>query len=334
MSLRTRALVTLAALAVALLSAVAAQAEIVVRQDAAGRPITLDVLAPAVDVDWYAGLLSAAAHGDEISRVTIRVVTDSEVSRLCGDDAAACFERRGGVSTITVPVGRSSSLASIVLHEYGHHLDATRAVDGVAELNGTPAWWAARGMAALLQAGSVAFDYSLGWNRSIGEVFAEDYAYIHSAGYYSIPWLAPPDETLRNAMLAELGAIAPPPPTTPVTPAPPIEPAPPEQPDARPVVATRNGVLRPRHRASIRFQALGPNRRVTLTGSVAPVRRGRGAARLEISCNGTIVGRADLRRSATIDLPGFGPATCRAAIVSTSTSRQRYSLRLKLTPAP
>jgi hypothetical protein len=330
-SLRTRGIVTLAALAVALLSAVAARAEIVVKQDAAGRPITFDVLTPAVDVDWYAGILSAAAHGDEISRVTIRVVAPSEISRLCGADAAACFERRGGVSTITVPIGRNSSLASIVLHEYGHHLDASRAVDGVSELNGTPVWWTARGMAALLQAGTVAFDYSLGWNRSIGEVFAEDYAYLHTGGYYSIPWLAPPDDTLRSAMLAELGAIAPPPPTTPVTPAPPVEPAPPEQPDVRPVIATRSGVLAPRGRASIRFQALGPGRRVTVTGSVASVRRRHAGARLEISCGGTIVARADLRRSATIDVPSFGPASCRAALVSTSSSRQRYSLRLKLT---
>jgi hypothetical protein len=331
-SLRIRGLVTLAALAVALLSAVTARAEIVVRQDAAGRPITFDVLAPAVDVDWYAGILSAAAHGDEISSVTIRVVAPSEISRYCGADAAACFARRGGSSTITLPVGRSSPLASIVLHEYGHHLDAGRAVDGVSELNGTPAWWAARGMAALLQVGAVAFDYSLGWERSVGEVFAEDYAYIHTRGHYSIPWLTPPGETLRAAMLAELGGIAPPPPTAPVTPAPPVERAPPAQPEARPVVATRNGVLRPRGRVSIRFRALGPDRNVTVTGSVAAFRRGHAAARLEISCGGKIVGRADLRRAATVDVPDVGRATCRAALVSTSAARQRYSLRLELTP--
>ena len=40
----------------------------------------------------------------------------------------------------------------------------------------------------------VAFDYSLGWNHSIPEVFAEDYAYIHMGAGYGIPWLAPPDQ--------------------------------------------------------------------------------------------------------------------------------------------
>jgi hypothetical protein len=191
-------------------------------------------------------------------------------------------------------------------------------------------------MAALLQAGTVAFDYSLGWNRSIGEVFAEDYAYIHSGSHYSIPWLAPPDEALRNAMLAELGAVAPLPAPTPPAPQPqpPSEPAPPAEPDARPVVATRAGVLRPRGRASIPFQLLGAGRQVTVSASVAAFRRGRAAARLEIVCGDTVIGRAVVRRGATIEVPSFGPSRCRAAIVSTSRSSQRYSLRLKLTLAP
>jgi hypothetical protein len=332
-SLRTRGLVTLASLAVALVAAVAARAEVVLRQDAAGRAITFDVLAPAVDVDWYAGILSAAAHGDEISRVTVRIVPTAEVTGRCGAGAAACYERRGGVSTITVPAGRSASLASIVLHEYGHHLDASWAVGGVPELNGTPAWWAARGMAALLQAGTVAFDYSLGWGYSIGEVFAEDYAYIHSGDHYSIPWLAPPDESLRTALLAELGAAVLPPATPPVTPAPPVPPAvpePPAEPDARPLVSTRAGVLAPRGRAAIPFQLLGPGRRVSVSASVAPLGRARAAARLEIVCGGKVVRRSRLNRSASIEVPSLGPGLCRATVVSTSAKRQRYSLRLRL----
>ncbi len=334
MSLRTRGFVTLAALAVALLAAVAARAEIVVKQDASGRAITFDVLAPAVDVDWYAGILSAAAHGDEISRVTVRIVAPADIAARCGADAAACYERRGGVSTITVPAGTSSSLASIVLHEYGHHLDAGWAVEGVSELNGTPAWWAARGMAGLVQAGTATFDYSLGWSHSVGEVFAEDYAYIHSGGHYSIPWLAPPDEALRAAMLAELGAaVSPAVPTAPV-PAPPPAPqppaTPPAAPDPRPIVATRSGILAPRGRVGIPFRLLGAGRRVSVTAAVSPVRKGRAVARLEIVCGSTIVRRADLRRSTTIEIPSLGPAMCRASVVSTGTARQRYSLRLRL----
>jgi hypothetical protein len=60
-------------------------------------------------------------------------------------------------------------------HEYGHHLDFAWPVSGLPEPNGTPVWWAARGMAQFLRDGLVAFDYSLGWSRSVGEIFAEDY---------------------------------------------------------------------------------------------------------------------------------------------------------------
>jgi hypothetical protein len=328
-SLRTRTLAALAALAVALLSAAAAQAEIVVRKDAAGRTLTFDVLAPDVDVDWYAGIITSAAHGDEISGVTVRIVSPGEIAARCGSQAAACYERRRGVSTITVPVGRSASLASVVLHEYGHHLDASRPVDGVNELNGTPAWWAARGMAALLAARTVTFDYSLSWERSIGEIFAEDYAYIHGGDHYSIPWLAPPDAALRDAMFAELGAGGPAPAPASAAPAAPAEPpAQPVQPEA--VVTARSGVLAPRGRATIPFRLLGPNRRVTVTGAVSSLRRGPASARLEIVCGAAVVGRADLRGTRTLDLPGVGPASCRAVVVSTSRSHQRYSLRLRL----
>ena len=41
-------------------------------------------------------------------------------------------------------------------------------------------------MAALLAEQQVAFDYSLGWSHSVGEVFAEDYAYIHVHSRYGM----------------------------------------------------------------------------------------------------------------------------------------------------
>ena len=74
MTSRRRCATLLVALVAALALATAAGAEIVTRADTEGRTITFDVQAPSVDVDWYAAVLRAAAHGDEISRVTIRIV--------------------------------------------------------------------------------------------------------------------------------------------------------------------------------------------------------------------------------------------------------------------
>lgn len=209
--------IVLVAVVAALAAAAAARAEIVVSHDDQGRPITFDVRAPETDVEWYASLLRGAAHGDEIATVTIRVVPPEDVPALCGAaEAAACYGARGGGATIVVPAGRDDEVAHVVLHEYGHHVDQTWAVGGFAEPNGTPTWWAARGVEELLRGGQVAFDYSLGWSRGIGEIFAEDYAYIHLPGRYGIPWLSPPDEALRAALLAELAGSPPAQPVTPV----------------------------------------------------------------------------------------------------------------------
>jgi hypothetical protein len=320
-----RLLLPLAALATALVSAAAASAEIVTRTDDAGRTITFDVLAPDVDVDWYAGLLRSAAHGDEIGRVTIRIVPRAEVRERCGPGAAACYSRRGASGTIVVPAGSGDELASTVLHEYGHHLDAAWAVNGVRELNGTPVWWASRGMAGLLAGGSVTHDYSVSWDRSVGEIFAEDYAYVHLGGRYGISWLEPPDDALRTALLAEIAAG----PTTPVPP--PSRPA-----QTRPLVITRAGVLRPRAVRTIPFGLLGPGRRVTLSARIVGPRSGPTAARIEVRCNGRLVQSKRLvgGRLAGIDRRNLGPARCDARLVSTASARQRYELRLRLAVQP
>ena len=190
---RGRAVVAALLAALALAGATGANAAIVTSHDDAGRAITFDVRATAVDTEWYASVLRAAAHGNEISNVTITIVPEPQIPAVCGgQEAAACYSRTG-TPTIFVPAGKSRLLETILLHEYGHHLDTFWHVSGVPELNGTPTWWAARGMASLLASNQVALDYSLGWSHSIAEVFAEDYAYIHTHSRYGITWLSPPD---------------------------------------------------------------------------------------------------------------------------------------------
>jgi len=201
---RGRAVFAALLAALALAGATGANAAIITSHDDQGRTITFDVRAPVVDTEWYASVLRAAAHGNEISNVTITIVPEPQIPAFCGgQDAAACYSRNG--PTIYVPAGKSRLLETILLHEYGHHLDTVWHVPGVPELNGTPTWWADRGMASLLASNQVAFDYSLGWSHSIGEVFAEDYAYIHTHSRYGITWLSPPDAALQRDMFTELG---------------------------------------------------------------------------------------------------------------------------------
>jgi hypothetical protein len=312
---KTLLVLVVASLTLAL--ATSAGAAIINSQDGQGRRITFDVRAATVDTEWYAAVLRASAHGDEISDVTVRIVPEAQIGNLCGGDAVACYTGQDRNPTIIVPAGQSTSLESTLLHEYGHHLDANWSVPGVRELNGTPVWWTMRGMAGLLAQHRVAFDYSLGWNHSIPEVFAEDYAYIHMGAGYGIPWLAPPDQTLKDAMFAELGS--------------PTAPLPPTRND--PLVINRSGTLAPRGTRSVPFGLLGPGRHVTLTATVTKPNRAGVRARVLIACDGRTVKTQTFvkgRTSRTLDVPSIGPATCSAQVVSTSKVSLRYTLRLRL----
>jgi len=303
--------------AFALAGATGANAAIITSHDDQGRTITLDVRAAAVDTEWYASVLRAAAHGNEISDVTIMIVPEPQIPAFCGgQEAAACYSR-GAPATIIVAAGKSALLETDLLHEYGHHLDTYWHVSGIPELNGTAIWWAARGMDALLANHQVAFDYSLGWSHSAGEIFAEDYAYIHTHSRYAITWLSPPDASLESALFAELGTPAEPLPFAPEV----------------PLIINRRGTLAPRDGFSVPFGLLGPGRRVTLTATISKANRKGIRARAQVVCDGQVVatrtfGTGQAKR--TLDIPNLGPATCDARLVSSVPTLLSYTLRLTL----
>jgi len=310
---------TVLVLVLSLAVAAGANAAIVTSTDAQGRRITFDVRAASVDTDWYAAVLRATAHGNEISNVTIRIVPDQSIDTTCGNEAAACYTRASGKPTIIVPAGKNTFIEGTLIHEYGHHLDASTAVPGVPELNGTPAWWAARGMASMFASHEVAFDYALGWSHSIAEIFAEDYAYIHvgPSYHYAITWLSPPDASLKATMFAELGT-----PTEPLPAAPEV-----------PLVINRRGTLAPRDRFSVPFGLLGPGRRVTLAATISKPNRKGVRARAQLVCNSQVVAIREFRKGQakrTLDIPNLGPATCDIRLVSSVSTSLAYSLRLTL----
>jgi len=308
-----RRLLVLLALAASLGFAGQAAAAEVVLQDDQGRPIRFDVRVDGVDAEWYAAFLRAAPHGDEISTVTIQLVSWDELRSTCGRGAAGCYAR----SRMTVPAEQSDEAAHTLVHEYGHHLDRSTAVNGQSEPNGTPHWWRARGMAELARLGSVARDYSLSWNRSIAEIFAEDYARLAlGTTAHKITWLGEPDETVLAAIKADLG-LGPPPAVV-------------RPPALKPVTLDRRGTLAPRARATLSFGLLGPGRRVIATATLA------GRASLEIRCGGARVALKTMpagKTRVTIDRRDLGPGECTAALTSTSASRRAYTLVVRLSIA-
>lgn len=300
-----------------------APAQEVVQRDNEGRAIRFDLRTNA-DVAWYAGLLRRAAHGDEIEHVTVRIVDWHELGAQCSTEAAAgCYSRRrGNRGVMIVPAGRSSRLAHTVLHEYGHHVDASRRHSGLEEPNGTPLWWRARGMAELVSVRSVRDRYQVGWDRAISEVFAEDYAYTNLRRGFRIGWLEPPSRVVQQAIRADLGLAEPPPITN-------------TQPAVKPVVITREGTLEPNGSITVDFGLLGPNRQVRLQGVLVSAGGTRG--RVEVVCDSTQRRRALTGAGpASLVLSGVGPARCEASLSNTGAEpgRFRFVVRLALQRRP
>lgn len=261
--------------AAALAAAVpAADAAVTTHSDGAGRTITVDTRSGGASPATYAAILRDSVHGDEIERVVVRVVARGRIASLCGSgEATACYSGNGRRGTMIVPAGTRSSVEHTVLHEYGHHVDA--AIGGSAqEPNGTPRWWSARRMGTRLAAGEVAGDYRLGWTRSIGEIFAEDYVQLHLRGRSAIGWLDAPSTGVLNAIRRDVTGRASAGGTTS---------------GGRSLSRTwrQNGLLGAGERATIPFGTLGSGRRVI---AVIRVRGGRVDALLR--CKGRALARA------------------------------------------
>jgi hypothetical protein len=317
--MRQRAVVAALAVLATLTFAGTAAAREVVYRDSEGRAIRFDVQTDA-DVAWYAGLLRRAAHSDEIERVTVRSVEWRDLRRWCSRIAAGCYSRRSGNrGVMVVPAGQSADLAHTVVHEYGHHVDASRRHGGLDEPNGTPLWWKARGMAQLVESRSVRDRYQVGWDRSISEVFAEDYAYTNLHRAYRIDWLEPPSRVVQQAIRADLGLAEPPVITT-------------TKPTLKPVVIVREGTLEPFERVTIDFGLLGPNRQVRLGGVLEAGSGTRG--RVEVTCGSALRSRplTGTRRSVSLELARAGPGQCEASIENTGdvAGQYRFTVRLAL----
>ena len=264
--------------------------------------ITFDVRAPNVDTEWYASVLRASAHGNEISDVTIRIVPESQIPALCGGaDAAACYTGTVGPTDDHRSRREEQAPRDTLLHEYGHHLDTYWRVSGVPELNGTPVWWAARGMASLLaEHRSRSTTPSAGATAS-ARSSPRTTRTSTPAPATRITWLPPPDAASKAALFAELGT-----PTEPLPVAPEV-----------PLILNRRGTLVPRDRFSVPFSLLGPGRRVTVAATISKPKRKGIRARAQLVCDGRVVVSRNFEQGSgpkrAFDIPNLGPADCDVA---------------------
>jgi hypothetical protein len=81
---------------------------------------------PALEQRW-ADFLGSLIHGSEIADVTVLLSTPDQISRVCGEDAVACYSPQGNLLyTPGDDPGSDLSAEAVITHEYGHHIAAHR----------------------------------------------------------------------------------------------------------------------------------------------------------------------------------------------------------------
>jgi hypothetical protein len=75
----------------------------------------------------WADFLARLLHGPELSTVTVFLSTPSQIERVCGSEAIACYSPRGGLLyTPGEDPSTDFSAEAVITHEYGHHVAANR----------------------------------------------------------------------------------------------------------------------------------------------------------------------------------------------------------------
>jgi hypothetical protein len=148
---------------------------------------------PALGQKW-ADFLSTLVHGAELSSVTVFLAPLSQVGRVCGADALACYS---GQDSVLVAPGDDPtsdiSAEAVITHEYGHHVAAHRSNAPWSALDyGTKRWasyiqvCARAGQGRLFPGAEDSPRYLL----NPGEGFAESYRVLNErkAGLSETPW--------------------------------------------------------------------------------------------------------------------------------------------------
>ena len=148
---------------------------------------------PAIGQRW-ADFLATLIHGSELSSVTVFLAPATQVSRLCGADALACYSAR---DNLLVAPGEDPeadlSAEAVITHEYGHHVAAHRSNAPWDALDyGTKRWSSAINVCARARQGELApgAEDPVQYDVNPGEGFAESYRVLNErrAGLPETPW--------------------------------------------------------------------------------------------------------------------------------------------------
>ena len=148
---------------------------------------------PAMGQRW-ADFLASLVHGPEISTVTVLLTTPTQIERVCGSNAVACYSPQGAVLyTPGEDPGTDLSAEAVITHEYGHHVAANRSDAPWSALDSGPKRWASSmQVCARTRSGELfpGAEDAAHYTLNPGEGWAETYRVLNErkAGLPEAPW--------------------------------------------------------------------------------------------------------------------------------------------------
>jgi hypothetical protein len=142
----------------------------------------------------WADFMTSLIHGPELQTVAIHLAPLNEVQRRCGGDALACYSP--AQATIYSPADDpafDTSAKGILIHEFGHHIAASRANPPFeSEDYGTKRWASYENVCSRTRAGDLfpGAEDSRHYMLNPGEAFAESYRLLNEQklGLPQEPW--------------------------------------------------------------------------------------------------------------------------------------------------
>jgi hypothetical protein len=148
---------------------------------------------PVLGQRW-ADFLASLLHGSELSTIHVFLAPESQVSRVCGSDAVACYS--SAESALLAPGEDPSgglSAEAVITHEYGHHVAANRSnAPWAAIAYGPKRWASAIQVCARTRRGELApgAEDAVRYEVNPGEGWAETYRVLNErrSGIPESPW--------------------------------------------------------------------------------------------------------------------------------------------------
>jgi hypothetical protein len=163
---------------------------------------------PALGQRW-ADFLASLVHGSELSSIHVFLAPESQVARVCGSDAVACYSR--AESALLAPGEdplNGLSAEAVITHEYGHHVAANRSnAPWAAIAYGPKRWASAIQVCARARRGELApgAEDPVRYEVNPGEGWAETYRLLNERRRSSAesPW-----RVVSNALYPDAAALA------------------------------------------------------------------------------------------------------------------------------